>query len=385
MVQDMVALEPVKVGSTNCYPIDTDQGLILIDTGTNSDALWETLVKGLKELGHDVSDARLVLLTHSHSDHSGLAERVRNASGAKIAIHREDAAYLSYNQSKRTLNRRNMHDLMIASGVPETMLEWFYSGARRGDIWPKNWRQAEPLFGPAPDYAIRLEALSAHSYKEAHPEEESPHFQHKGHVHTGGHGELPVGGVNFVPDFTFEDDEDMSLGDATLRAVHTPGHTPGHCCFYHEASGAVFTGDHILKRITPNPGIHFHDEDSEKRFHSLPEYLRSLRKVLDLNAKRVLPAHEEEIYDLPASVERLEHHHDRRSEKVLEAVVEGRYRPFEIMPHVFPALRAFALIPAMAEVIGHLDILEESGSVKVESRDGNIFYSLIDDRVAGRA
>ena len=223
------------------------------------------------------------------------------------------------------------------------------------------------MFGSAPDYPIRLEALSAHSYKEAHSEDESPHYQHRGHVHSGGHGELPVGGVNLVPDFTFGDGEEITVGDVTLKAIQTPGHTPGHSCFYHEPSGAVFTGDHILKRITPNPGIHFDDEDYGKRMHSLPEYVRSLRKVLALDAKRVLPAHEEEIYDLPASVERIIHHHERRSEKVLEAVVEGRARPFDVLPHVFPALRAFALMPAMAEIIGHLDILEEEGKVIVES------------------
>ena len=373
MVQDMVALEPVKVGFTNCYLLDTGEGLILLDTGSSSEALWDILCNGLKERGHDISDVKLVLLTHSHSDHSGLAERVREASGAKIAIHRDDAPYLSYDRSKRNANRKNVYDLMIACGVPDTLLEWFYSGIRRGNIWPKNWRQAEPLFGPAPDYPIRIEALTAVDYEVAHPGEEARNYQHRGHTHSGGHGEAPVGGVNLVPDYTFREGEKITLGDVTLKVVHTPGHTPGHACYYHEDSGTIFTGDHILKRITPNPGIHFYDEDYNRRMHSLPEYLRSLKKILALNAKRVLPAHEEEVLDLSGSVERLVHHHDRRAEKVLSAVLEGRNRPFDILPYVFPALRAFALLPAMAEVIGHLDLLEEDGQVRVENRDGYIF------------
>ncbi|GEM_PF-2178458 len=375
MAQDMVALEPVKVGFTNCYPIYTGQGLILIDTGSNSDALWDILCNGLKARGHDIAEVKLVLLTHSHSDHSGLAERVREASKAEIAIHEDDAPYLSYDRAQRNANRQNVYNLMISCGAPDTTLDWFYSGVGRGNIWPKSWRQAEALFGPAPDYPIRLEALTRlkrANYEAAHPGEESSNL-HKGHTHSGSHGEVPVGGVDLAPDYTFSEGQRITLGDVTLKVVHTPGHTPGHSCYYHEESGAIFTGDHILKRITPNPGIHFYDEDYNRRMRSLPEYLRSLKKIAALNTKRVLPAHEEEVLDLPGSVERLVHHHERRGEKVLSAVLEGRNSPFDILPYVFPALRAFALLPAMAEVIGHMDLLEEEGKVKVEYRDGDIF------------
>lgn len=374
MAQDFSALTPIKVGFTNCYPIATEEGVALIDTGSKSEALWDALNRGLKERGHSLSDVRLVLLTHSHSDHSGLADRVREASGAKVGIHELDAPYLKYGQGRLKANQENIGRLMLACGVPQELLDWFYAGVRRGNIWPKSWRQAERLFGPSPDYRVRLEALSAFSYEEAHAGEASQHGHgHGGHQHQGGHGERPVGGVNFTPDFTFGDGEKMALGGLTLTAVHTPGHTPGHTCYYHQDSGAVFTGDHILKRITPNPGIHFYNEEYETRMRSLPEYLRSLRKLMSLKTHRVLPAHEEEVFDLPGSLERLFHHHERRGERTLKAVLKGKERPFDVLPHVFPALRAFALIPAMAEIVGHLDLLEEGGLVRLVHRDDSIF------------
>lgn len=373
MMEDMSALVPIKVGFTNCYPIDTGQGLALIDTGSPSDALWDVLGSGLEERGHDIANVRLVLLTHSHSDHSGLADRVRQASGARIGIHQMDAPYLTYGPSRMRVNQENVAHLMRSCGVPHELLDWFYTGVRRGNIWPKSWRQAERLFGPPPDYRVRLESLAAASYQEAHAAETSQHGQgHSGHQHQGGHGERPVGGVNLVPDFTFVDGEEITLGGLTLRAVHTPGHTPGHTCYYHQASGVIFTGDHILKRITPNPGIHFYNEEYGSRMRSLPEYLRSLRKVMALATTRVLPAHEEEVFDLSGSVERLLHHHQRRGDKAMQAILKGKRQPFDVLPQVFSALRAFALIPAMAEIIGHLDLLEEDGLVRLVNRDDAI-------------
>ncbi len=37
-----------------------------------------------------------------------------------------------------------------------------------------------------------------------------------------------------------------------LRAIWTPGHTPGHLCFHDETHDLLLTGDHVLPRITPN-------------------------------------------------------------------------------------------------------------------------------------
>ena len=58
-----------------------------------------------------------------------------------------------------------------------------------------------------------------------------------------------------------------------LRAVWTPGHTPGHLCFHDETHGLLLTGDHVLPRITPN--ISAYDMESEP----LKEYLESLTRT----------------------------------------------------------------------------------------------------------
>ncbi len=46
------------------------------------------------------------------------------------------------------------------------------------------------------------------------------------------------------PDFMIGDGQEISVGDVTLRALHTPGHTPGSLCFY--AGETLFSGDTLF-------------------------------------------------------------------------------------------------------------------------------------------
>lgn len=43
-----------------------------------------------------------------------------------------------------------------------------------------------------------------------------------------------------------EDDEVLHLAGLRFRVLHTPGHTPGHCCFWLEEQGVLFSGDHLF-------------------------------------------------------------------------------------------------------------------------------------------
>ena len=61
-------------------------------------------------------------------------------------------------------------------------------------------------------------------------------------------------GRDSAPDRVLVDDERIALTGRGLRVVYTPGHTPGHVCFYLDDADVMFTGDHVLKKTTPHVG-----------------------------------------------------------------------------------------------------------------------------------
>src|SRR5256714_7254835 len=73
------------------YAFETDRGPFIVDAGWNTDDSFETLRAGLEGIGTRIEDVQGVMVTHIHPDHYGLAGRVREASGAWVALHPADA------------------------------------------------------------------------------------------------------------------------------------------------------------------------------------------------------------------------------------------------------------------------------------------------------
>lgn len=80
---------PFRLGSVNCYLIETETGYVLIDTG--SSRMRKDLEKKLKNIGCLPSNLKLILLTHGDFDHSGNAAYLRKKYGATIAMHYDDS------------------------------------------------------------------------------------------------------------------------------------------------------------------------------------------------------------------------------------------------------------------------------------------------------
>ena len=49
------------------------------------------------------------------------------------------------------------------------------------------------------------------------------------------------------PDLLLADGQQLKLAGATIKVLHTPGHTPGSLCYHLREAGALFTGDTLLK------------------------------------------------------------------------------------------------------------------------------------------
>ncbi|MEN8655171.1 MBL fold metallo-hydrolase [Streptomyces sp. 21So2-11] len=254
------------LGHTLVHLLDTDEGPVLIDTGWDDPTSWNTLVAGLAALDVAVVDIHGVLVTHHHPDHHGLSGQVRDVSGAWIAMHAADTDVV-----RRT-----------RSAKPGTWLDF---------ITEKLTTAGAPEEHLAPLRAAR----------------------ESGRTRT-----LP--GLNAaLPDREIVPGDLLPLAGRRLRAIWTPGHTPGHVCLHldeaHPANlpgnGRLFSGDHLLPGITPHIGL-YEDPDDATVTDPLGDYLDSLERIGRLAPAEVLPAHQHAFTDAPTRVrELLDHHEDR--------------------------------------------------------------------------
>lgn len=89
------SLYRLRLRASNCYLVIGD-GAVLIDSGLREEG--RSILNALERKGVRPADLNLVLLTHGHLDHAGAACEVAAATGAPIALHAEDARWVSSGQ-----------------------------------------------------------------------------------------------------------------------------------------------------------------------------------------------------------------------------------------------------------------------------------------------
>src|SRR5437762_6160791 len=105
------------------YVFETDRGPYIVDAGWNTDDAYAALDGGLSHIGSGISDVQGVLVTHIHPDHYGLAGRVREASGAWVALHKADAALIHDRYEDPTELLERMGTMLRRVGAPAEELE----------------------------------------------------------------------------------------------------------------------------------------------------------------------------------------------------------------------------------------------------------------------
>jgi glyoxylase-like metal-dependent hydrolase (beta-lactamase superfamily II) len=295
------------------YLIEHDDGFVMIDPGWSHPDSWQALITGMGACEIPLTAVTAVLVTHVHPDHHGQSAKVREASGAWIGMHPAEDAFLELRGDR----------LMMRDGME------FYL----------RWCGAPP----------------------AHLEELTASRQHAGQV-------APMARA----DKLIEHGDVIDVPGQRLRAVWTPGHTPGHLCFHDETRDLLLTGDHILPRITPN--VSSYDMSS----NPLDDYLASLAKLRGIQPREVLPAHEYRFTDLDSRLEDLTEHHKERLAETLDIVRSGgvaglsawRIATGVTWSRAWPDLASFQRQAAVGEVLSHLRQLQSRGLVAEADVDG---------------
>ncbi|MFC1932646.1 MBL fold metallo-hydrolase [Chloroflexota bacterium] len=308
------------LGHTNSYLVRGDNEYLLIDPGINTDEAFDTLKRGLSEIGIAIKAITRIIATHAHGDHYGLAERMKQLSQARILLHDKDRNLM--NPWGLTMDELMRH-----------IVEWFQSNgvpASEASLPPEDTRNSRRPPPTSPDVILH-----------------------------GG--------------------ETISTGIFNLQVIWTPGHSPGHICLYEPNHKILFAGDHILPVITPNISLY-----PQSPANPLGDFLNSLNRVKQLDVNLVLPAHEHLFTDLVTRVEEIIQHHKNRNSEILETLKPEPKTAYQIskeitwMPELggvsFQDLEIWNKRMAVSEAMAHLEAMRVEGRVDKFSRDSIICY-----------
>lgn len=176
----------------NAWAVKAGDGIVLFDTGMHQPGSMMELERALAMCGLGIGDVRLVVCTHSHSDHYGQAATICERAGCELWMHpKYEHMSVEASDPEATLQRRI--EVARQSGVPEEPLRRF-AAERKG-------HESGIAAVIAPDRAL-----------------------------------LP--GVEVMTD----------LGPWSVH--ETPGHAPSHVCLFQPERRLLISGDHLLGRIS---------------------------------------------------------------------------------------------------------------------------------------
>jgi glyoxylase-like metal-dependent hydrolase (beta-lactamase superfamily II) len=303
---------PFAVGRVNCYLIE-DEPLTLVDTGPNSGKALDELESQLAERGHSIDDLELLVITHQHIDHLGLAEIVVQRSGATVAALGIAAERLANFDEDAEAEDRFAVDLMIRNGIPEEVTVALRSVSRSFRGWGSHVTVTRPL----------------------------------------------------------EDGERIVFGGRTLETIHRPGHSPSDTVFWDEERRILIAADHLIDHISSNPLISRPLDGSTGRPQALVTYIESMRKTREMPADIVLSGHGEPIVGHVALIDERIAKHERRKEKIYKLIAEQPRSGYEIAQAIWGNVAVTQAFLTLSEVIGHADLLVNEGRVR-EAEDGEV-------------
>lgn len=168
--------------------------------------------------------------------------------------------------------------------------------------------------------------------------------------------------LNTPIDLPLADGETFRVGGLTVRAVHTPGHTAGHNCYFVEETMQLFTGDNVLgvgtSAIGPPPR------------GDMQAYLDSLVRMRELQATLFAPGHGPVVRATDAKIQELLDHRAVRDRQIVELVEKGYTTDRQIRRGLYPEIQKGLRRAASGQIRSHIARMVGQGVMRVDELDG---------------
>jgi len=314
-----INMEQSDLEYINTYLVEDKKGFLMVDSGWNTDESFGMLHNKLIKSGHSFQSIKQIVITHIHPDHYGMAGRIKELSGATLAMHDIEKDYIDprYVHMEQLLHQTDR--MLVANGVPEDEME-----------------------------ALRDATLGLENYIVPTP-----------------------------PDRILHNGDIITAGIFKFRVIWTPGHSSGHICLYEPDKKVLLCGDHILPKITPNISV-----NPQSIENPLGRYLQSLEEIKKLDIDITLPGHDEPFHHLKMRINEIIHHHQMRNQEILDRIAVNAWSAYSIAKEItwgsnggsWDALPAFHKRMAIFETLAHLEMMAAESRVFKQGKKGVIQY-----------
>jgi glyoxylase-like metal-dependent hydrolase (beta-lactamase superfamily II) len=320
------------LGHVNCYALEDERGVALVDPGLPGPASWSSLTERLDQAGIPLSRIHTVIVTHSHPDHYGGAGKLKEEAGADVVGHRAFKVWWDPNDFGDV-------DVEVTAEQAEARVKMFQGGRTPwGKAYEQEWRRAG----------------GSHDWEQLRRFMGSP-----------------------APTRRLDDADVIDLAGREWVAVHTPGHTADHLCLFDPTEGVLLSGDHVLPSITP------HISGLEATGDPLSLFFDSLERMHTLEGVQVvLPAHGHPFTDLDGRADAIRAHHESRL-GLLRSASADLGRPatvMELSTHLFSARAQGPM--ADSETYAHLEHLRHQGQARRRKAGDQLLYQVESDSTA---
>jgi len=284
--------------------------ITLIDTGPKFPGLLEFVGEQLRTAGFGFEDIERIIATHGHVDHTGLTGEIRKAAGNSIDfhIHPEDSWLISEERHQEFMWSKEADFLTARAGIP----------AGEVDKIRKRFAYFKELCDPVDNVSL------------------------------------------------LADGDKFSGNGYHLEVIHTPGHTAGSVCLYEPDQKILFSGDNMIKHITPNPLVDIRKYGLKNSdYQSLPTFLKSLDNISKLDVRYVFSGHGEYMDDTHQIISTYKAHHRRRMDQVWQALKKESRPIYQLIDDVFPVVPEGDVFLAVSEIAVHLEVLINEGRAEL--------------------